>query len=154
MDSDWESNQWPFGLQAGPQSTNPHQPGLHSCSNLCNSVCILSSASQLVLATFQVLSISYMWLVITIFLFSCSFSKAVSFYTLNVEFSPTCALGCVFKMSVGNYTIYLKPGKWPSILYQFSKPFSCLHLHLFLLKFLLFMSFFMSHVIFYALQIS
>ena len=25
---DWESNQWPFGLQAGTQSTKPHQPGL------------------------------------------------------------------------------------------------------------------------------
>ena len=25
---DWESNQWPFGLQASAQSTEPHQPGL------------------------------------------------------------------------------------------------------------------------------
>ena len=25
---DWESNQRPFGLQAGAQSTEPHQPGL------------------------------------------------------------------------------------------------------------------------------
>ena len=25
---DWESNQRPFGLQAGTQSTEPHQPGL------------------------------------------------------------------------------------------------------------------------------
>ena len=24
---EWESNRWPFGLQAGPQSTEPHQPG-------------------------------------------------------------------------------------------------------------------------------
>ena len=24
---DWESNQWPFGSQAGTQSTEPHQPG-------------------------------------------------------------------------------------------------------------------------------
>ena len=24
---DWESNQWPFGSQAGIQSTEPHQPG-------------------------------------------------------------------------------------------------------------------------------
>ena len=24
---DWESNQQPFGLQAGTQSTEPHQPG-------------------------------------------------------------------------------------------------------------------------------
>ena len=24
---DWESNQQPFGLQAGAQSTEPHQPG-------------------------------------------------------------------------------------------------------------------------------
>ena len=28
MCPDWESNQWPFGLQAGAQSTEPHQPGL------------------------------------------------------------------------------------------------------------------------------
>ena len=26
---DWESNQPPFGPQAGAQSTEPHQPGLH-----------------------------------------------------------------------------------------------------------------------------
>ena len=25
---DWESNQQPFGSQAGAQSTEPHQPGL------------------------------------------------------------------------------------------------------------------------------
>ena len=25
---DWELNQWPFGLQASTQSTEPHQPGL------------------------------------------------------------------------------------------------------------------------------
>ena len=28
MCSDWESNQRPYGLQAGTQSTEPHQPGL------------------------------------------------------------------------------------------------------------------------------
>ena len=28
MFPDWESNQRPFGLQVGPQSTEPHQPGL------------------------------------------------------------------------------------------------------------------------------
>ena len=27
MSPDWESNQQPFGLQAGAQSTEPHQPG-------------------------------------------------------------------------------------------------------------------------------
>ena len=27
MCPDWESNQQPFGLQAGAQSTEPHQPG-------------------------------------------------------------------------------------------------------------------------------
>ena len=27
MCPDWESNQWPFGLQAGTQPTEPHQPG-------------------------------------------------------------------------------------------------------------------------------
>ena len=27
MCPDWESNQWPFGLQAGTQSTEPHQLG-------------------------------------------------------------------------------------------------------------------------------
>ena len=30
MCPDWELNQWPFGLQAGTQSTEPHQPGLNS----------------------------------------------------------------------------------------------------------------------------
>ena len=29
MCPDWESNQWPFGLQSGTQSTEPHQPGCH-----------------------------------------------------------------------------------------------------------------------------
>ena len=28
MYPDWESNRWPFGLQAGIQSTELHQPGL------------------------------------------------------------------------------------------------------------------------------
>ena len=28
MCPDWQSNQWPFGSQAGTQSTEPHQPGL------------------------------------------------------------------------------------------------------------------------------
>ena len=28
MGPDWESNQWPFGLQASTQPTEPHQPGL------------------------------------------------------------------------------------------------------------------------------
>ena len=28
MCADWESNQRPFGLQAGTQSTEPHRPGL------------------------------------------------------------------------------------------------------------------------------
>ena len=28
MCPDWESNQPPFGLQVGTQSTEPHQPGL------------------------------------------------------------------------------------------------------------------------------
>ena len=27
---DWESNQEPFGLQAGTQSTDPHQPGTYA----------------------------------------------------------------------------------------------------------------------------
>ena len=30
MCPDWESNQRSFGLQAGTQSTEPHQPGLKS----------------------------------------------------------------------------------------------------------------------------
>ena len=34
MCPDWESNQQPFGLQAGAQSTEPHQPGL-LVANLC-----------------------------------------------------------------------------------------------------------------------
>ena len=34
MCPDWELNQRPFSLQAGAQSTEPHQPGLHLLSNL------------------------------------------------------------------------------------------------------------------------
>ena len=30
MCPDYESNQWPFGLQASTQSTEPHQPGLNA----------------------------------------------------------------------------------------------------------------------------
>ena len=29
MYPDWELNRWPFGLQAGAQSTEPHRPGLY-----------------------------------------------------------------------------------------------------------------------------
>ena len=32
MCPDWESNWRPFGLQAGSQSTEPHQPGLKADS--------------------------------------------------------------------------------------------------------------------------
>ena len=32
MCPDWESNQQPFGSQAGTQSTEPHQPRLNFCS--------------------------------------------------------------------------------------------------------------------------
>ena len=28
---EWELNQWPFGSQAGAQSTEPHQPGQEKC---------------------------------------------------------------------------------------------------------------------------
>ena len=28
MSPDWELNSWPFSLQAGTQSTEPHQPGI------------------------------------------------------------------------------------------------------------------------------
>ena len=31
MCPDWESNQGPFNLQAGTQSTEPHQSGHHCC---------------------------------------------------------------------------------------------------------------------------
>ena len=31
MSPGWESNWWPFGLQAGTQSTEPHQPGSNYC---------------------------------------------------------------------------------------------------------------------------
>ena len=31
---DWELNQRPFGLQAGAQSTEPHQPGLYKFLNV------------------------------------------------------------------------------------------------------------------------
>ena len=41
MCSDWEMNRQPFGSQASAQSTEPHQPGRHDCSepqfaDLCN----------------------------------------------------------------------------------------------------------------------
>ena len=29
MCPDWELNQWPFGLEADAQSTEPYQPGLN-----------------------------------------------------------------------------------------------------------------------------
>ena len=35
MCPDWELNQQPFGLQAGTQSTEPHQPGLMSHIYIC-----------------------------------------------------------------------------------------------------------------------
>ena len=38
MCPDWESNQRPFGSQAGTQSTEPHQPGLTFYNSVVNSV--------------------------------------------------------------------------------------------------------------------
>ena len=39
MCPDWESNQQPFGLQAGTQSTEPHQPGLFKRCLIFTSYC-------------------------------------------------------------------------------------------------------------------
>ena len=48
---DWESNQQPFGLQAGTQSSELHQPGLgfviFDCHNLGKIVAFEKSLSQL-----------------------------------------------------------------------------------------------------------
>ena len=45
MYADWESNQWSFGLQAGTQSTEPHQPGHCHFKNKAGA---LTSVAQLV----------------------------------------------------------------------------------------------------------
>ena len=37
----WELNQWPFGSQAGVQSTKPHQPELNSILSLKDKMFIL-----------------------------------------------------------------------------------------------------------------
>ena len=46
MCPDWESNQRPFGLQVGAQSTEPHQPGLMWVSVFCFEVATVSSVGQ------------------------------------------------------------------------------------------------------------
>ena len=43
---DWESNQSPFGLQAGTQSTEPHQPGLHLIVLLIKVISFILASSQ------------------------------------------------------------------------------------------------------------
>ena len=46
MCPDWESNQRPFGSQAGAQSTEPHQPGLFSNTDFLISVSNLISLAR------------------------------------------------------------------------------------------------------------
>ena len=45
MCPEWESNQRPFGSQAGAQSTEPHQPGL-TAFLLCNEVSLAGCAQS------------------------------------------------------------------------------------------------------------
>ena len=54
MCPDWESNQWPFDLQAGTQSTEPHQPGHYFIfkSSPCNfSTCKDKNSNWIKLST-------------------------------------------------------------------------------------------------------
>ena len=39
--ADWESNEQPFGSQAGTQSTEPHQPGLLTVILCCVSMVVV-----------------------------------------------------------------------------------------------------------------
>ena len=39
---DWEPNWWPFGLPAGTQSTEPHQPGLEKQLHIIHFLWFLS----------------------------------------------------------------------------------------------------------------
>ena len=47
MCPDWESNQLPFGLQVGTQSTEPHQPGQFLCFFLMSFSFLLFNSSCL-----------------------------------------------------------------------------------------------------------
>ena len=42
MCPDWESNQWPFGLQVGAQSTEPHQPRILHTISMCYKCSLLA----------------------------------------------------------------------------------------------------------------
>lgn len=98
------------------------------------------------LAVFQALS-SYMWLVATIFLFFVQnlffFQSRFSLYLKNVSVLPTYALGCVFKISVGYYTIISSQENFLPFFM-----FSCLHLCLFHLEVLLFTCYFSCLVLY------
>ena len=57
MCPDWESNRRPFGLQAGAQSTEPHQPGF-PCDLLNNMffslACLMVRIEYVVLITYKI----------------------------------------------------------------------------------------------------
>ena len=46
MCPDWELNLWPFGLQAGAQFTEPHQPRLKWNLNVCICVCVCITINE------------------------------------------------------------------------------------------------------------
>ena len=61
MCPDWESNQWPFGWQAGTQATEPHQPGQDFYTEnhvICKKMTLLLLHSQFVCLLF----LSLAWL--------------------------------------------------------------------------------------------
>ena len=51
MCPDWELNQWPFGFKAGPQFTEPHQPGLFHCFYVY--ICLLSLTTTCIKARWK-----------------------------------------------------------------------------------------------------
>ena len=78
---DWESNQWPFGLQAATQSTEPHQPGLNTMKFIHGSLTALSLRTAFV-------QVDFCFSFLTIFVPICICSPHSSWKLTGLTFLP------------------------------------------------------------------
>ena len=84
MCPDWESNSWPFGSQAGTQSTEP-QPGQLEVILMCDVLCLSG----------KIMVVMCLWMLSQRFLLDCSILREYFIYSEN----SSCRQGRPFILS-------------------------------------------------------
>ena len=116
MCPDWKSNWWPFGLQAGAQSTEPHQPGqfLISCSSSSPSgIPMIQMLERLKLSQRFLSLSSYFWILVFFCLYKMLFLPSIPNCWLK---SPLPSLHCRFPVY---FSFFLRYFYW---LYYYNFP--------------------------------